>query len=93
MMDTCITDTFIMDTSIMDTCILDTYIMDTCIIHYEYMHHSCTDTCIIDIEVDKEVLVLVTFAGVARPERPKGVKDEVKRPEGPSTRSRGLEGS
>ena len=60
--------------------------------HHRYMHHSCTDTCIIDIEVDKEVLVLVTFAWVTRPERPKGAKDEVKRPEGPPTRSRGQEG-
>ena len=50
------------------------------------------DTYIIDIEVDKEVSVLVTFAGVTRPERPKGAKDEVKRPEGPTTRSRGLKG-
>ena len=29
---------------------------------------------------------------VTRPERPKGAMDEVKRPEGPSARSRGLEG-
>ena len=76
----------------MDTCILDTYIMDTCIINDGYVHHSCTDTYIIDIEVDEEVLVLVTFAWVTRPERPKGAKDEVKRPEGPPTRSRGPEG-
>ena len=60
--------------------------------HHRYMHHSCTDTCIIDIEVDKEVLVLVTFAGVTRPERPKGAKDEVYRAKGPPTRSRGPEG-
>ena len=36
--------------------------------------------------------VLVNFARVARPERPKGAKDEVKRPEGPPPRSRGPEG-
>ena len=70
----------------------DTYIMDTCIINDEYMHHSCTDTCIIDTEVDKEVLVLVNFAGVTWPERLKGAKDKVKRPEGPPTRSGGSEG-
>ena len=28
-------------------------------IHPRYMHHGCKDTCIIDIDVDKEVLVLV----------------------------------
>ena len=44
------------------------------------------------IEVHKEVSVLVNFAWVSRPERPKGAKDEVKRPEGPPTRSRGPEG-
>ena len=32
------------------------------------------------------------IAWVTRPERPKGAKDEVKRPEGPPTRSRGAEG-
>ena len=32
------------------------------------------------------------MAWVTRPERPKGVKDEVKRPEGPPARSRGTEG-
>ena len=63
----------------MDICIMDTIIMDTCIIG------SCIiDICIIDScinEVEKEVLV--NFAWVTRPERPKGAKDEVKRPEGP----------
>ena len=44
------------------------------------------------IEVHKEVSVLVNFAWVTRPERLKGAKDEVKRPEGPSTRSRGPKG-
>ena len=48
------------------------------------------DSCIIRVEVEKEVLV--NFAWVTRPERPKGVKDEVKRPEGPPIRSRGPEG-
>ena len=33
----------------------------------------------------------VTFAWVTRPERPKGMKDKVKRPEGPPARSRGSE--
>ena len=60
------------------------------------MHHEkmcLLDSRIMDIcimEVRKEVLV--TFAWVTRPERPKGAKDEVKRPEGPPTRSRGPEG-
>ena len=81
----------------MHTFVMDTYTLDACIMHdgymnHRYMHHNCTDTCIIDKDVDKEVLVLVIFAGVTRPERPKGVKDEVKRPEGPPTRSRGPEG-
>ena len=31
------------------------------------------------------------LGGVTRPERPKGAKDEVKRPEGPLARSRGPE--
>ena len=43
----CIIDNSIMDASIMDTCIIDTCIIDSCII-YSY---------IIDIEVEKEVLV------------------------------------
>ena len=34
----------------------------------------------------------ITGPWVTRPERPKGVKDEVKRPEGPPARSRGPEG-
>merc|ERR1712222_175047 len=34
----------------------------------------------------------ITNAWVTRPERPKGAKDKVKRPEGPPARSRGLEG-
>ena len=66
------------------------------------MHHgnmyrgSCIlDICIIDsyiivVEVEKEVLV--TIAWVTRPERPKGAKDEVKRPEEPPARSRGPKG-
>ena len=48
------------------------------------------DSCILVIEVKKEVLV--NFAWVKRPERPKGAKDEVKGPEGPPTRSQGPEG-
>ena len=68
-----------MDTCIMDTCIINSYIIDLCII----------DSCIIGVEVEKEVLV--NFAWVTRPERPKGAKDEVKRPEGPPIRSWGPE--
>ena len=34
----------------------------------------------------------ITDAWVTPPERPKGAKDEVKRPEGPPARSRGPEG-
>ena len=64
----------------MDTCIIKSDIIDLCII----------DSCIIGVEVEKEVLV--NFAWVARPELPKGAKDEVKRPEGPPIRSRGPEG-
>ena len=55
----------------MDTCIINSYIIDFWII----------DSCIIGVEVEKEVLVI--FGWVTRPERPKGAKDEVKRPEGP----------
>ena len=64
----------------METCIKDPCIIDICII----------DSCIIAVEVEKEVLV--NFAWVTRPERPKGAKDEVKRPEGPPPRSQGPEG-
>ena len=53
------------------TCIVDTCIMDKCII----------DSCILDVEV------LVNFAWVTRPERPKGAKDDVKRPKVPPPRS------
>ena len=54
--------------------------------HISMMHEKMCllDSCIMDIcimEVRKEVLV--TFAWVTRPERPKGAKDGVKRPEGP----------
>ena len=38
--------------------------------HQGYMYHGY-------IEVHKEVLVLVNFAWVSRPERPKGAKDKV----------------
>ena len=72
-------DTCIMDTCIMDACIIDSCIIDICII----------DSCIIAVAVEKEVLV--NFAWVTRPERPKGAKDEVKKPEGPPARSRGPE--
>ena len=64
----------------MDTCIIHSYVIDFCII----------DSCIIGVEVDKEVLV--NFARVARPERPKAAKHEVKTPKGPPIRSRGPEG-
>ena len=49
----------------METCIKDSCIVDICII----------DSCIIAVEVEKDVLV--TFAWVTLPERPKGTKDEV----------------
>ena len=65
-----------MDTCIIDTCMMDTCIMDTCITDSHII-----DSCIIDANVEKEVMV--NFAWVTRPERPKGAKDEVKRPEGP----------
>ena len=53
--------------------------------HHGYMHHGymphgniidicIIDSCIIAVEVEKEVLV--NFARVTRPERPKGAKDE-----------------
>ena len=61
----------------MDTCIINSYIIDLCII----------DSSIIGEEVEKEVLV--NFAWVTWPERPKGAKDKVKRPEGPPIRSLG----
>ena len=54
-----------MDTSIIDSCIIDSYIIDLCII----------DSCIMDVEVEKELLV--KFAWVTWPKRPKGAKDEV----------------
>ena len=73
-------DTCIMDICIMETCTIDSCIIDICII----------DSCIIAVEVETEVLV--NYAWVTRPERPKGAKDEVTRPEGPSPRSRGLKG-
>ena len=50
------------------------------------------DTCIIDIEVHKEVLVMDNFAWVTQLERLKGAQDKVKRPESPPTRSRDPEG-
>ena len=56
----------------MDTCIMGTYIMDTCIM----------DTCIMDICI-MDTCIMDTSALVAWPERQKGAKDEVKRPEGP----------
>ena len=68
-----------METCILDTGILNTCIIDSCII--DTCHMCIKDTCIIDIEVDKKELV--TFAW--------GVKDEVKLPERPPTRSRDLE--
>ena len=75
--------------------------------HDGYMHHGhihqgnmyldsfiiniyIIDSCIIAVEAETELLV--NFAWVTRPERPKGAKDEVKRPEWPPARSRGPEG-
>ena len=55
---------------------MDTCTMDSCIIHL-------ADLCLMDIDVELEKEVLVNFAWVTRPKRPKGAKDEVKRPEGP----------
>ena len=46
------------------------------------MHHGYRH----DMKVEKEGVF--TFAWVTQPERPKGVKDKVKRPEEPPTRSR-----
>ena len=46
---------------------MGTYIMDTCIMDTCIMDTCIMDTCIMD-----------TSAWVTRPERPKGVKDEVK---------------
>ena len=74
-MDICIIDSCIMDTRIMDTSIIVPCIIVICII----------DSCIRAVEVEKQVLV--NFAWVTRPERPKGAKDGVKRPEGPPPRS------
>ena len=65
-------------------------------VHLRYMHHGYMlhgymhQVYIHDIKVQKEVMV--TFAWVTRPERSKGAKDEVKRPEWPPSRSRGPEG-
>ena len=73
------------DTCIMNTCIMETRIKDSCIIDI-----CIIDSCIIAVEVEKEELV--NFAWVTRPERPKGVKDGVKRPVGPPPRSQGPEG-
>ena len=56
-----------MDTCTMDTCIMGTYIMDTCIMDTCIMDTCIMGTCITD-----------TSAWGTRPERPKGVKDEVK---------------
>ena len=53
--------------------------------HHRYMHQGYIFRGY--IEVHKEVSVLVNFAWVSRPERPKGAKAEVKRPEGPPIRS------
>ena len=78
-------DICIMDICIMVICIMETYIKDSCIIDI-----CIVDSCIIAVEVEKQVLV--NFAWVTRPERPKGAKDEVKMPEGPPIRSQGPEG-
>ena len=45
------------------------------------------DTCIMD------TYIMDTYAWVTQPEHSKGVKDEVKRPEEPPTRSQETEGS
>ena len=85
---------------ILETCILDVrkYALWTQAtwVHASWIHASCIiDICIIDtciIAVDVETEVLVNFAWVTRPERPKGAKDEVKRPERPPPRIRSPEG-
>ena len=62
--------------------------------HHRYMHHRYMHQGYMYrgyIELHKEVSVLVNFVWVSRPERPKGAKDEVKRPEGLPTRSQGPE--
>ena len=51
--------------------------METCIKDSCIIDLCIIDSCIIDVEVEKEVLV---------------AKDEIKRPEGSSPRSRGPEG-
>ena len=86
------------DTCIYYACIHDAYVYGTCAYDTQSMTHVASwihvshyhISCIIDANVEKEVLV--NFAWVTRPERPKGAKDEVKRPEGPPIRSRGPEG-
>ena len=77
--DTCIYYACIHDAHVYGTCAYDTQSMTHVAswIHVSHYHISC----IIDAKVEKEVLV--NFAWVTRPERQKGAKDEVKRPEGP----------
>ena len=61
---------------IMDTCTIYSCIIDLCIIYSCIIDLCIIYSCIIAVEVEKEVLV--NFAWVTRPERPKGAKDEVK---------------
>ena len=72
----------------------------TCMFYDAHIYDiSCImDTCIMDIFI-MDIYIMDTSAWIARPERPKGVKDEVKqarraqsRPEGPPARSRAPEG-
>ena len=45
--------------------------------HHGYMHHIM-DTCIMDKSI-MDTCIMDTSAWVTRPERPKGVKDEVRK--------------
>ena len=60
-------------------------------IHYGYMHTRIIDTCIMDTCI-MDTCIMDSSVWVKRPERPKVVKNKVKRPEGPPARSRGPEG-
>ena len=80
----------IIDTSNIHICIIHICIRndDHKYMHQEYMHHGYMYHMnlhhrFIHHRFRGEKEVLVYFAWVTRPERPKGAKDEVKRPEGP----------
>ena len=60
--------------------------------YHKFIYHILMDHRFMHFRYRGGREVLVNFAWVTRPERPKGVKDEVKRPEGLPLRSRGPEG-